>query len=134
MVGWDEGVSYEVQKAGNWKSTILGGEGLVVELTGPGRVYVQTRSPEGFLDWLIAEAPDPAQLSRSARVRQPASLTSARRASVASIDSRLCDAGSATPLTGLPRRFATQPRWSVQVSTTRHPPSRPRTGSSSARP
>ena len=57
MVGWDEGVSYEVQKAGSWKSTMLGGEGLVVRLTGPGRVYVQTRSPDGFLDWLIPKLP-----------------------------------------------------------------------------
>ena len=35
MVGWEEGVSYEVHKAGNWKATVLGGEGLVVRLTGP---------------------------------------------------------------------------------------------------
>jgi uncharacterized protein (TIGR00266 family) len=57
MVGWEEGVGYEVQKAGNWKSSILGGEGLVVKLTGPGRVYFQTRSPDSFLDWLIPKLP-----------------------------------------------------------------------------
>ena len=57
MVGWEETVSYEVQKVGGWKSTILGGEGLVVRLTGPGRAYVQTRSPDGFLDWLIPKLP-----------------------------------------------------------------------------
>ena len=57
MVGWEETVSYEVQKVGGWKSTILGGEGLVVRLTGPGRAYVQTRSPGGFLDWLIPKLP-----------------------------------------------------------------------------
>jgi len=57
MVGWDEGVRYEVHKAGNWKSTILGGEGLVVQLTGPGRVYIQTRSQDAFLDWLIPKLP-----------------------------------------------------------------------------
>jgi uncharacterized protein (TIGR00266 family) len=59
MVGWEEGVKYEVHKAGNWKSTILGGEGLVVGLTGPGRVYVQTRSEDSFLDWLIPKLPKP---------------------------------------------------------------------------
>lgn len=32
---------------------MLGGEGLVVHLTGPGRVYIQTRSPENFVDWLV---------------------------------------------------------------------------------
>ena len=57
MVGWDEHVTYEVKKVGNWKSTMLGGEGLVVRLTGPGRVYVQTRSPENFVDWLVPKLP-----------------------------------------------------------------------------
>ena len=57
MVGWEDGVSYEVHKVGNWKSTLLGGEGLVVHLTGPGRIYVQTRSPDSFLDWLIPQLP-----------------------------------------------------------------------------
>ncbi len=57
MVGWDDGVSYEVKKAGNWKSTILGGEGLVVKLTGPGRAYIQTRSPDSFIDWLVPKLP-----------------------------------------------------------------------------
>ena len=57
MVGWGEGVQYHVRKAGSWKSTILGGEGLVVELTGPGRIYVQTRSEDAFLDWLIPKLP-----------------------------------------------------------------------------
>ena len=57
MVGWDEGVSYEVRKVGNWKSTVLGGEGLVVDLTGPGRIYIQTRSPQNFIDWLVPKLP-----------------------------------------------------------------------------
>jgi uncharacterized protein (AIM24 family) len=57
MVGWGEGVRYDVRKAGGWKSTILGGEGLVVELTGPGRIYIQTRSEDAFLDWLIPKLP-----------------------------------------------------------------------------
>ena len=57
MVGWDEGVSYEVQKAGSWKTSLLGGEGLIVKLTGPGRAYVQTRSPSGFIDWLVPKLP-----------------------------------------------------------------------------
>ena len=57
MVGWEEGVTYEVKKVGSWKSTMLGGEGLVVRLTGPGRVYVQTRSPESFVAWLTPKLP-----------------------------------------------------------------------------
>jgi uncharacterized protein (TIGR00266 family) len=57
MVGWAEGVQYTVRKVGNWKSTMLSGEGLVVDLTGPGRIYLQSRSPEAFLDWLIPRLP-----------------------------------------------------------------------------
>ncbi|MDX2380415.1 MAG: TIGR00266 family protein [Acidimicrobiia bacterium] len=57
MVGWDEGVTYEVKKVGNWKSTALSGEGLVVNLTGPGRAFIQTRSPESFIDWIVPKLP-----------------------------------------------------------------------------
>jgi uncharacterized protein (TIGR00266 family) len=57
MVGWDEGVTYEVHKVGSWKSTLLGGEGLVVRLTGPGRAYFQTRSPESLIDWIVPRLP-----------------------------------------------------------------------------
>jgi uncharacterized protein (TIGR00266 family) len=57
IVAFAAGMSYQVQKAGNWKSTILGGEGLVVELMGPGDVYLQTRSPAAFLSWLIPKLP-----------------------------------------------------------------------------
>src|SRR3990170_2050212 len=52
MVAFDESVQYEVGRAGGWKSTLLGGEGLVCNLTGPGRFYLQTRNPQSFLAWL----------------------------------------------------------------------------------
>lgn len=57
MVGWQESVKYDIRKVGNWKSTMLSGEGLVVRLTGPGRIYTQTRSPEAFLAWIIPKIP-----------------------------------------------------------------------------
>jgi uncharacterized protein (TIGR00266 family) len=57
VVGFEEGVEYEVKKSGGWKTTMLGGEGLVAKLTGPGRVYMQTRNPQEFLDWLIPQLP-----------------------------------------------------------------------------
>ena len=57
MVAFGEGVGYEVRKVGGWKSTFLSGEGLVVDLTGPGKVYMQTRSPQGFLAWLVPQLP-----------------------------------------------------------------------------
>jgi uncharacterized protein (TIGR00266 family) len=57
IVAFDSHMPYQVRKAGSWKSTIFGGEGLVCEFTGPGDLYVQTRSPEAFLGWLIPRLP-----------------------------------------------------------------------------
>jgi len=39
------------------KSTMFSGEGLVCELTGPGKVMIQSRSEESFLSWLIPKVP-----------------------------------------------------------------------------
>jgi uncharacterized protein (TIGR00266 family) len=57
LVAWTEGVGYDVRKVGGWKSTLFSGEGLVCDLTGPGRLYLQTRSQEDFLGWLIPKLP-----------------------------------------------------------------------------
>ncbi|MCW4041395.1 MAG: TIGR00266 family protein [Candidatus Bathyarchaeota archaeon] len=43
---------YEVRMFGGLKSTLLGGEGLITEITGPGEVYVQTKNVKEFVDWL----------------------------------------------------------------------------------
>jgi len=48
-----------VRKIGGIKSTLFSGEGLVVDLTGPGRVLAQTRSTDQFLSWLIPKLPRP---------------------------------------------------------------------------
>lgn len=57
IVAFDAHMPYGVRKVGSWKSTIFGGEGLVVDFTGPGDVYLQTRSQESFLGWLIPNLP-----------------------------------------------------------------------------
>ena len=57
MVAFDETVTYDVGRAGGWKTTLLGGEGLVCKLTGPGRFYMQTRSPDSFIAWLTPKLP-----------------------------------------------------------------------------
>ena len=43
---------YKVRMFGGLKSTILGGEGFVTEVTGPGEVYVQTKNVKEFVDWI----------------------------------------------------------------------------------
>jgi len=57
IVGFDVSVQFALQKSGGWKSAILGGEGLVCRLTGPGRVLMQSRSEEAFLGWLLPKIP-----------------------------------------------------------------------------
>lgn len=52
VVAFDEAVQYSVRKAGSWKSTILGGEGLVTDFHGPGRVWLQTRSSNDLVSWI----------------------------------------------------------------------------------
>ncbi len=57
IVAFSEKIGFQVRKVGGLKSTLLSGEGLVVELTGPGKVLLQTRSAEAFLSWLIPHLP-----------------------------------------------------------------------------
>jgi len=57
IVGFDASVQFQVRRVGGWKSTLLSGEGLVCDLTGPGRVLMQTRSEDAFLGWLIPNCP-----------------------------------------------------------------------------
>lgn len=59
IVAFAEGVQYEVQKVGNWRQTLTSGEGLVCKLTGPGTIYIQTRSPQSLADWLYPMLPKP---------------------------------------------------------------------------
>jgi uncharacterized protein (TIGR00266 family) len=57
VVAFDDTVQYSVRKAGSWKSTILGGEGLVTDFTGPGRVWLQTRSSSDLIAWIQSKLP-----------------------------------------------------------------------------
>lgn len=57
MVAWTEGVQYNVKRVGGLKSTLFSGEGLVCELTGPGKIMIQTRSVDAFLTWLAPQLP-----------------------------------------------------------------------------
>ena len=52
LVAFSDTCQYEVRKFGSLKSTLLGGEGLVTNITGPGDVYLQTKNLSEFADWL----------------------------------------------------------------------------------
>ena len=57
LVAFTEGIGFNVRKVGGLKSTLFSGEGLVVDLTGPGRLLLQSRSTDQFLSWLIPQLP-----------------------------------------------------------------------------
>jgi len=52
LVGFSDTCSYKVTKFGGLKETVLGGEGLVTQITGPGDVHIQTKNLKEFVDWL----------------------------------------------------------------------------------
>jgi uncharacterized protein (TIGR00266 family) len=57
VVAFTQGLNFDVRRVGGWKSTMLSGEGLVCEFHGVGDLYLQTRSTQAFLSWLIPRIP-----------------------------------------------------------------------------
>jgi uncharacterized protein (TIGR00266 family) len=57
LVAFTENMGFNVRSVGGLKSTLFSGEGLVVDLTGPGKVLLQTRSTDALLSWLIPKLP-----------------------------------------------------------------------------
>lgn len=57
IVAFAEDVGYSVKRVGGLKSTLFSGEGFVCELTGPGKIMIQSRSADAFLAWLIPHIP-----------------------------------------------------------------------------
>lgn len=52
LVAFSDSCGYEVKKFGGLKETLLGGEGLITEITGPGDVLIQTKNLREFVEWL----------------------------------------------------------------------------------
>lgn len=52
LVAFSASCTYKVTKFGGLKETLLGGEGLVTQITGPGDVHIQTKNIKEFVDWL----------------------------------------------------------------------------------
>jgi len=52
LVAFSDTCSYKVAQFGGLKETLLGGEGLVTEITGPGEVLIQTKNLSEFVDWI----------------------------------------------------------------------------------
>lgn len=59
LVAFQQGITYSVERIGGLKSTLLSGEGLVLKLKGPGKIYIQTRHVGSFVGWLYPMLPIP---------------------------------------------------------------------------
>ena len=59
LVAFDAGMAVQPRGVGGLKSTVFSGEGLVIEMTGPGRILIQTRSPQALINWIIPQLPKP---------------------------------------------------------------------------
>lgn len=58
IVGFSRGIDYDIQRAGNLKSMVFGGEGLfLATLRGTGRVWLQSLPFSRLADRVIAHAP-----------------------------------------------------------------------------
>ncbi len=57
MVAFTEGLDFKVKRVGGLKSTLFSGEGLVAEFHGTGTLYIQTRSMDSFINWIIPNLP-----------------------------------------------------------------------------
>lgn len=57
IVAFEDSLTFRVKKVGGWKSTLLSGEGFVCEFSGQGRLWIQTRLPDGFIGWITKLLP-----------------------------------------------------------------------------
>ena len=57
VVAFEPVVQWKVKKVAGFFTSMISGEGLVCEFSGSGDVWLQTRSNQAFLDWLIPRLP-----------------------------------------------------------------------------
>ena len=57
VVAFESSVEWRVKKISGLFTSLISGEGLVCEFSGKGEVWLQTRSNQAFLDWLIPRLP-----------------------------------------------------------------------------
>ncbi len=57
VVGFDGSLTYKIRRVGGWKSTLLSGEGLVLEFSGTGTLWLQTRNMNAMVGWITPVLP-----------------------------------------------------------------------------
>jgi uncharacterized protein (TIGR00266 family) len=57
IVAFEANLEYDLQRVGGLKSTLFSGEGFVSRFEGPGRLWLQSRSQDAFVSWLVPKLP-----------------------------------------------------------------------------
>lgn len=57
IVGFTEGLTYEISRVGGYKSLFFSGEGLVCKFSGKGKIWIQTRKINPFVGWTFPFRP-----------------------------------------------------------------------------
>jgi uncharacterized protein (TIGR00266 family) len=57
IVAFEASLQWNVKKVSGLFTSLISGEGLVAEFKGTGSVWLQTRSNQAFLDWLVPRLP-----------------------------------------------------------------------------
>jgi len=57
IVAFENTLSFRVSSIGGWTSTLLSGEGIVCKFSGKGSLWIQSRIPSGFINWLTKLLP-----------------------------------------------------------------------------
>ncbi len=57
LVAYDDGIAMKTRTASGVMTSAKSGEGLIMEMTGPGRVWTQTRNPGALVSWLTEVLP-----------------------------------------------------------------------------
>jgi uncharacterized protein (TIGR00266 family) len=52
VVAFEGNLQHSIRRAGGWKSTLLSGEGLVLEFKGQGTLWTQTRNVSSLVGWI----------------------------------------------------------------------------------
>lgn len=57
LVAYDDGIRMNTRTVSGLVTSMKSGEGLVVDIAGPGRVWTQSRNPSAFVNWLTTVLP-----------------------------------------------------------------------------
>ena len=57
VVAFEGDLRYQVRRVGGWKATLLSGEGLILEFSGKGVLWLQTRNLNALVSWITPVLP-----------------------------------------------------------------------------